>query len=201
MVSYPVDFPSDICVNGLRIVQRNVVEGTQSNFSLVSKTYAWSGESWQIEGSIPLLDQIKGRSYMAFVAKLKGRFGTFLYSLPNVITTPQGSWGGTPLVNGINQSGNTLNIDGLPVNITNVAVAGDYINLGNHLHMVLENADSNASGETTLTIWPSLRESPADNSSVTYTNLKVLLRLSTDSPIDIDINKRYFCQFKALEVV
>ena len=93
--------------------------------------------------------------------------------------TPRGSASsapGTPVVNGASQTGDTLSIDGLPASATGYLKAGDYIQLGSgtgaQLYKVLDDVDSNASGEADLTIWPDLRSSPADDATVVVSNAK-----------------------------
>jgi hypothetical protein len=104
---------------------------------------------------------------------------------PNA-ATPRGSaatTAGTPVVNGASQTGDELAIDGLPVSATGYLKAGDYIQLGtgtsSQLYKVLDDVDSNASGEATLQIWPDLRSSPADGATVVVANAKGLFQLST----------------------
>jgi hypothetical protein len=84
-------------------------------------------------------------------------------------------------------------------------MAGDWINLGTgastRAYKILTNCNSNASGEATLDIWPSLRSSPSDNQSVITSNCKILLRLKNDEGYSIDVNKLYFMQFDAMEAL
>lgn len=205
MFSYPLDFPTSLTVNSLRITPMNAVARSMSKFSFSEQVYDFGGEAWGIEGSMPLMEKSTADAYMSFILKLKGRRGTFLFPLPTTISSASGAWGGTPLVDGGSQTGNTLDIKGLPINTTGVAKDGDYINLGTgsntRLYRVLEDADSDGSGNATITIWPALRTSPADNDAVIYQNVKVLLRLNDDVPIDIDVNKHYFIAFKAMEAL
>jgi hypothetical protein len=205
MVSYPIDFPSAITVSSLRITPRNAVSRNMSKFSFVEQVYDFGGEMWSVEGTLPLMNRDTAESYMSFVFKLKGRFGTFLFPLPTSISQARGAWGGTPQVDGGGQTGDTLDVKGLPNSVTGVVKAGDYINLGSgantKLHKVLDDADSNGSGEATLNIWPSLRVSPNDSDSVIYQNVKLLCRMTDDIPIDIDVNKYYFIAFNALEAL
>lgn len=203
MVTYPIDFPSDVTVNQLKITPLNSVARSMSKFSYAEKVYDFGGEAWQIEGSLPLMDRDVAEKYVSFLFKLKGRKGTFLFPLPSNIFGARGSWGGTPVVDGGSQTGNTLNIRGLPTGITNVIREGDLINLGTagstRLYRVLDNVNSDGSGEASLTIWPSLRTSPTDGDSITYQNPKLLLRLDDNTSYNIDTARKYFASFKAME--
>jgi len=125
-------------------------------------------------------------SVKAFLADLQGQYGTFLYGDPDYLAVgARGSLGGTPLVNGAGQTGNTLAIDGASLSVTNWIRKGDYFQLGTgtsaRLYMITEDANSNGSGEVTLTFQPALRSSPADNQAVTITGAKGLMRLASNT--------------------
>ena len=205
MVSYPVNFPDSLCVNNIKVTPMNAVSRSMSKFTFVDKVFNFRGEAWGIEGSLPLLKREDAEKFVSLTLKLKGRYGTFLFPLPQTIASPRGSWGGTPVVDGGSQTGNTLTIRGLPINTTNVVREGDFINIGTgdnlRLYKVLDDASSDGSGETTLNIWPSLRSSPADGSAIVYQNVKVLLRMDDDVPHQVDVTKRYILQFKAMEAL
>lgn len=206
MVSYPIDFPTQLTVNSMRLFPRNAVSRSESPFSYAEQVYDWQGEVWDIEGTLPLIaTRDMSETYQTFVIKLKGRRGTFLFPLPSHIGTARGTWAGTPVVNGASQTGDTLDIKGLTAGVTGIIKAGDYFNLGSganlRLYKILDDADSNGSGLTTVNIWPSLRSSPADEAEVTFTDVKILLRMKEEIPIDIDENKHYFINFSAREAL
>ena len=91
---------------------------------------------------------------------------------------------GTPLVKGASQTGNTLLIDGATASQTGYLKAGDYIQLGSgisqRLHMVTADANTDGSGNATLSIEPALRTSPADNLAITVANCKGVFRLNSN---------------------
>lgn len=98
---------------------------------------------------------------------------------------------GTPVVKGASQTGSSLIIDGVPASATGYLKAGDYISLGTgtstRLYKVLDDANSNGSGEVTVEIFPDLRTSPADDATVTVASAKGTWRLTsnqTDWSID-----------------
>lgn len=196
MTNYPINFPSGLTVNNLQIKMLNSVAVVRSKFAYNRKAHNFTGEMWEMSGTLPLMNRDTAEAYLAFIAKLKGKYGSFLFPLPTSISSARGSWGGTPVVDGGSQTGDTLDIRGLPNNITGVARQGDYINLGTgattRMHKVLDDANSNGSGETTINIWPSLRTSPNDGDAVAYENIKANMCLKDDVPIDIDVNRLYF---------
>jgi hypothetical protein len=203
-ITYPITFPtSALTVNGLRVRPRSAVARSESQFSLQDDVTDWGGQMWEISGSLPLMTREQAAAYVTFMLKLNGKKGTFLFPIPDA--TVRGIATGTPLVKGASQTGNSLIIDGFTNGVTGILKAGDWFNLGSgsstRLHMVLDDVNSNGSGEVTVDIWPSLRESPSDNAAVTLTNCKLLARLKSDVGYDIDINKHYMLEFEAQEVV
>lgn len=86
-----------------------------------------------------------------------------------------------PLVNGGSQVGDTLVIDGCSPSVTGFLLPGDYIQLGSstttQFYKVLTQVDTDASGNATLDLWPNLRSSPADNSTIIVANTKGRFRL------------------------
>ncbi len=204
-ITYPIDFPSDISVNNFTISARDVVGQSESSFNLVQYNYAWpKAEQWTFECSLPLMKRETAEKYNAFILKLKGSYGTFLFTIPDA-KTPQGVATGTPLVKGAAQTGNALVTDGWTINTTGILKAGDYIQLGTaattRLYKVLDDVNSNASGEATLTLWPELRSSPSDNQAVITTNCKGRFRLTANVPTSVDVNKLYSIQFQAVEAM
>jgi hypothetical protein len=77
-----------------------------------------------------------------------------------------------------------LVIDGATPSVTGWLKAGDYIQLGSagtsRLHKVLQDVNSDGSGNVTLDIWPHLRSSPADNATVIISNPKGIFRLASN---------------------
>tara|TARA_S200002703_G_scaffold60250_1_gene52157 strand:+ start:4493 stop:4996 length:504 start_codon:yes stop_codon:yes gene_type:complete len=81
----------------------------------------------------------------------------------------RGALGGTPLVNGADQTGVTLVTDGWPSN-TLVLRAGDYISYDNgtykELKMVTSDGTSDGSGNLTISVMPEIHISPANNAAI-----------------------------------
>ena len=78
----------------------------------------------------------------------------------------RGRGGGTPVVNGANQTGASIAISGLPNSLTGWALPGDLLGIGGELKMVCASVDSNGSGQATVTFEPPLRASPANGSAI-----------------------------------
>jgi hypothetical protein len=82
----------------------------------------------------------------------------------------RGAYGGTPLVNGASQTGNSLNIDGASLSITNWIRRGDYFSVivgtEPELKMATTDASSDGSGNVLLTFEPRLRDSPSNGAAI-----------------------------------
>lgn len=179
-ITYPLTFPSDLHFTEMTVTLRNSSAKNTSPFSLEEQVYDFGGEVWEVSGSMPPMNRLQAEKYNSFLMSLRGQVGTFLMPIAGA-ETPNGLWGGTPLVNGGSQTGDELDIKGLPISQTNTAKAGDFISLGTgvntRLYKVLADANSDGSGNMTVTIAPRLRTSPSDNDPVTVTSAKGVFRL------------------------
>ena len=144
---------------------------TRSPFTFQRQVQMNQGQMWMASFDLPPMERDEAEEWLAFLTKLNGRAGTFLLGDPDAVT-PRGAALGTPQVKGADQTGSTLVTDGWDADVTGVLKAGDYIQVGERLHKLLDDADSDATGEATLSIWPRLRESPADNAIVTINGAK-----------------------------
>jgi hypothetical protein len=57
---------------------------------------------------------------------------------------------------------------------------GDYIQIGLRLHQITAQVNADASGNATLAIWPSLRETPAGGTAIALVNPVGVFRLSSN---------------------
>lgn len=181
MVTYPLTFPNvSVKTSSFRLV--NVVSENQSIFTGASQVYAHQGQWWAGELKFIPMKRPSAAEAIAFLLQLRGKFGTFHFGDPDYLALgPRGPGGGTPLVNGGSQTGNTLDIDGLPA-LTTVYRKYDYFSLGTgtsmRLYCLTEDAVTDSSGNVTLNFEPRLRESPSDNDTVTFTGAKGTFQLA-----------------------
>ena len=203
--SYPLNLPAG-GITSVRLIARNAIGVSASPFTGSQQVYRHQNQSWEADLSLPPMKRVDAEAWASFLLRLRGQFGTFLLGDPNC-STPQGSASatpGTPLVNGASQTGDELNIDGLPASATGYLKAGDYIQLGSGatatLHKVLEDVNSDGSGEATLNLFPRVRTAPADNASVTVSDAKGVFRLSgNETSWSIDQAGIYGMTFGAVE--
>ena len=206
--TYPLTFPTQTGVAAVEFTATDVVSVSQSPFTFSQQVVRHAGARWSATISIPPEKRSDSEYWNSFLLRLRGQFGTFLLGDPNA-ATPRGSAAsaaGTPVVNGASQTGNELAIDGLPASATGYLKAGDYIQLGSastsRLYKVLEDVDSNGSGEATLNLWPDLRSSPADGAAVVVSNAKGVFRLSNNEAVwTINNAGFYSISFAAVEAL
>jgi len=204
-ITYPLSVPTTIGLASVEFRAINAVATSQSPFTYKQQVFVHPGQRWELSASIPPCKRDLAEDWVGFLMSLKGNQGTFLIGDVNS-TTARGSAGGTPLVKGGTQTGGTLLIDGATVSQTGWLKAGDYIQLGTglgaRLHKVLQDADSDGSGDVTLEIWPDLRASPADNATILIANTVGLFRLKSNTQSwRINDISSYGIQFEAIEVI
>ena len=203
-ISYPLALPTQAGIAKVRLTANDIVGISQSPFTAAQQVYKYPGQFWEADVTLPPMKRADAEYWISFLLKLNGPFGTFLLGDPNG-GTARGVATGTPLVNGGSQTGNELITDGWTNSQTGILKAGDYIQLGSgstaQLYKVLDDANSDGSGNATLTIWPSLRSSPSDNATITVSNPKGVFRLVTQPSWDISEASIYGLTFGAREAL
>lgn len=204
-ISYPLALPSHTGIRSIELRAINAVAYSRSPFTFQGQTFAYAGQMWQADITLPPMKRSDAEQWIAWLVSLRGQLGTFLLGDP-LGCTARGAATGTPLVNGSSQIGGSLVIDGAATSVTGWLKAGDYIQIGTGssatLHKVLQDANSDGSGNVTLDIWPHIRTAPADNSTVTVSNTKGLFRLSSNEQSwSINEASIYGLTFGAMEAV
>jgi len=162
----PVEFPADIPdVSGVRaisFISDWSVQTSESPWTFKRQTFSTFGDRWRAVVELPPMNRQVAGQWQGLLLLLEGGYQNFLFG--DVFNpSPMGLALGTPRVDGASQEGRTLNTKGWTANITGQLLAGDKIQIGNRLHQVLRNVNSDASGNATIDIFPSLRESPPDS--------------------------------------
>ena len=91
---------------------------------------------------------------------------TLSTSIPS-LTTNGGTWAGTPVVQGSNNSGRFVDISGLTASVTAIIQDGDYVQFGNNakVYQVVGDFDSDSSGEVTIKLNSPLVATPVSGST------------------------------------
>jgi hypothetical protein len=190
--SYPLAMPA-ARIAKLSFLIANSVAVSRSEFTgLVDGVYDWGGQTLGIRLELPPLKRPTAAAagdvedWFTWLLKLNGAKGTALIGPVGRAATPRGPATGTPVVNGAGQTGNQFASDGWTASQTPILRKGDWLSIENRLYKLLEDANSNGTGQATLTVWPSLRAAPADNAAITVNNPRGLYRLVGDQSIDLD---------------
>ena len=132
----------------------DVVGESASPFSLQSQFQDWQQARLSASVSYQPMTDFQARAWIAFFMACRGKLSVFSFGDPKHLTTT-GS-GGT--VTGSGQTGFTLNCTATGMQ------PGDWIQIGLRLYAVT------AQGSGNLSIWPPIRESPADGTSIVTSN-------------------------------
>ena len=141
-------------------------------------TRAVGGQAWAFTARWQMLTNAEARAVMGVVAGLRGPLNE-LTMIPPVLKDGVGIYSGTPLVNGGSQTGSSLILDGASTTITDWAKAGDYFNIAGEekVYQITADASSDGAGNVTLSIYPPLVSSPANNSAVTFSDVTFNMRM------------------------
>lgn len=185
-ITYPLTPPSSPAPSGITISMTDVVGASSSPFTGQTQVQLHQGAWWTARVSLPPMSRAGWAPWAAFLGSLRGRYGTF-YLPAYTLASPQGSASGTILVYGASQTGSELTCSGFAVSQAGVLKAGDMIQINTgantELKQILADASSDGSGRATLDIWPPIRTSPSNGSTVVISNPMGLFRLtSNDRP-------------------
>ena len=206
-ISYPLSIPAYPTAAGIERISFTHIHSVallRSPWSFATQTQDNQGKMFGVEVTIAPCKRAQAAPWIAFLASLKGPFGTFLLPVEKHAQAPMGVATGTPLVFGSRPSGfESIQIDGWTAGVTNILQAGDYLQIGNRLYQVLQDANSNGSGFCEVEVFPSVRETLADNAAVITSNPKGLFRLDSSevATYETDKERLYNISFTAVEAI
>lgn len=182
-ISYPLNMPTVPGPRRINLFAVSAVATSRSPFTMQEHIYAYTGQLWGAEVTLPVMERAAAEEWTSWLLKLNGPQGTFRLGDP-LAEEPRGIGPSGALVKGAGQTGNSLLIDGLPISTAGILLAGDYIQIEERLYKTLNDVSSDGSGEATLDIWPRLRAAPLDNSIVSMRACTGLFRLTqTTNPV------------------
>lgn len=139
-----------------------------SGGSKITATLTYESLSWDRSGAL-----------IGFLAAQRGQLNTFdlpMYDRP----TPRGTATGSPTLTGTHAAGLTsLTTTGWTPSITGILKAGDYIKVGTQVLIVTADANSDGSGNSTISVHTPLRN--AVSGAVSVNNLTMTVRLTDDN--------------------
>jgi hypothetical protein len=149
-----------------------------------AQTMIWpAADRWSMDISLPKMRRSTAVAWIAFLAALQGLTNVFQIGDP-LGKRPTGIAQGVPVVaagSGLNAMGAVaLTTRGWTANKYGQLLPGDYIQIGFRFHQITAQVNADASGNATLAIWPSLRETPADGTAISLVNPVGVFRLSSN---------------------
>ena len=175
------DFPVDIGQTDVTLRAVNIVGEQRGPFSAKREIQVFPGAHWEIEVAFLPVIRAEAQRLEAFLLSLRGKAGTFRLADP-YRSLPLGSNLGTPLVRVATVAGDEAVLTkGWTVSQTDALKAGDFIQIGTRLHMVLQDADADASGNATVNVWPPIRQVHAVNAPVITSNARGIFALDANA--------------------
>lgn len=185
-ITYPLALPSTLKFRTTVWSSEDRTAEVASPYTGDGQAIVWPWQRWKVTLTLVAMHRAEAQDWAAWLRSLRGKSGTFLLGDP-MRSSPLGAAAaspGTPLVKGGGQTGGGLLIDGCPASVTNWLKRGDLIQVGtgslSRLHEISENVNTSGAGEASLSLWPDLRESPADNSAIVLSNPKGVFNRTSD---------------------
>lgn len=169
-------FPS-VGIQSMTMRLRSATAMSSSPFTFDQQVYEHPGVRWEAEIKLPPLTRSDAKAVEAFLAGLRGMSKTFSLGNPLHTTTGTGS------ISAI--TANTTTATGA---FTAIA-AGDYFQLGDHLHIVTAVTSS-----TEIEIMPPARQTISTSTTLTVNLPKGIWRLASNE-IDWNIDQASFYGF------
>jgi hypothetical protein len=200
--TYPLSLPStNFKTSTFQLQRKSAI--SQSPFTGKQQVHLHSNFAlWKANLTLTPMKRTDARNWQAFFVKLRGRSGTFLLGDPDA-TTPLGAGAGTITLASTATAGDTtISITGFS-NSNGVVVlkAGDYIQVGDTLHIVV--ADATKSGtNVSVDIEPIIKNTTSASGSVVITGAKGKFRLDDEIVSwDADHVSNYGFTFSCTEAV
>jgi hypothetical protein len=174
-----IALPSCPAFREIELGYNDAVAIVRSPFSGATQAQAWpGGDWWDATITLPQMTVKDAAIWTAWLAECRGMANLF-YLYDPLHTTPAGTPQGAPVINGANAAmSQTLNTRGWKANTYRLLLPGDLLQIGVHLHRVLDQVNSDANGNATISIWPSIREATTDGEAVVLNNPQGLFRLA-----------------------
>lgn len=178
-MTVPLPLPKRPKRSNFKLVPNSQIHLNKANNA--TEVYDLEGAYWEFEIELANVPEREALALDAFIASLRGQVGTFtLFDYRR----EQLDKDFTGYVRGENQDGNTLVIDGLPLNQT-LLVAGERMQVGvgqnTELKILTGDLVSDSLGRATVVFESPLRKIPADNTLITFKQPRGLFRLADNN--------------------
>jgi hypothetical protein len=205
-----IDPPTTPGFRGIVLRMNDTVAETRSPFSAQAQQQLWPGADWwEAEIEMPPLQPLQTAAWQSWFAALQGKTAVFQLGDPSRPQPQNPVHDSIPvcatgtLPSAVNLPGATALVTrGWLPNQKRLLLPGCYLQVGYRLHMVQwgDVVCSDAGGNATITVWPTLREQPADATPVILNNPKGLFRLAAnDRQVSIAVTGLAAAGFKCVE--
>lgn len=203
-ISYPLALPTSARISQITLTASNAVAYSRSPFTFAGQAHAYAGQMWRADVTLPAMGRTDAEEWVSWLVSLRGQLGTFLLGDPLGCSARglANTFAGTPIIT--SQTGGTIAVTGASVSKDGWLLAGDYIQLGSGstatLHKVLQNADTDASGNVSLEIWPHVRGTRSGSVVVANTQGRFMLA-NNDPSWSVNNLSKFGISFSAMERV
>ncbi|WP_420239265.1 hypothetical protein ACOBR2_06715 [Telmatobacter bradus] len=175
--------PSSPGAAAVSIGMNDTVGVSTSPYNRAEQVFEWvGGDYWDATITLPPMSLATAASWRGFLAELHGRARVFQLYDPGALSVSSDA--ASPVVDSSVSTNNlaltnTLVTRGWPASAI-VLVAGQQLQVGYRLYSVCEAASADSTGAATVTVWPSLRETPADGTVIVLAQPQGLFRLASN---------------------
>jgi hypothetical protein len=198
IIATPTDPPAP---STMEFTGEDLVAVSVSPFTGQQQVQDWGASFMEASVSLPPLTHAQAQAWIAFMLSLHGQANVFQLGDPLAVA-PKGAATGTPVVDGAGQTGYVLNLRGWTPSTGGLLLPGDWIQIGYRLYRTISCPASGLTGALALTVWPQIRESPADGTAVILNNTQGLWRLQKNATKwSITAARVYGMQFDITEAI
>jgi hypothetical protein len=195
-IDFPLDLPAAPGFRNFKVTQRRSQKISESPISLKAQVEETTGSKWLFEVGLPAMKREAAGPWRGLFNMLDGRKGTVMIGDP-LSRQPLGNPAGLPVVRDSNQSGSVLIVGGCSPNIVGWLKAGDQFQIGERMHEISRDCNSNDEGVVILDFWPALRQVYDVGTPIVTSNPKVICRQVSTTTDHFESDEGRFYQISA----
>jgi hypothetical protein len=171
----PLEPPAALAAAQITFRLSDTQSESRSPFTRTSERFDWGRQIWLAEVRFSRRQAAAAAALRGFLARLGGTRETFWLGDP-AAAAPQGTQAADfMLASGAAPGDVTLAVT---MGAGATLKAGDYLQLGERLHLMTGDATADGSGAATLPIWPAVRDTQSPGAIVRSTNARGAWRLA-----------------------
>jgi len=214
-ITYPLTMPSVGGISALYWSLDNTVSETASDYSGARNFYDRDWMRWKAQVTLAAMNESDSRQWAGFFDSLKGGEGVF-YLGPTLDGLPTGDLaddygkvgGVSPNYYDAGAAASGVKVDTITTRNWSASgqtiPRGTWFQIGDGLHVTVEDEPIIALGEANPVFVPPLRQSHADGTLIETENPKGLFELDEENPVEFVFDKNGVClpvTFTAIEAV